>query len=184
MHDLCFVAPSQWENRIIPSLLHHHHHHHHPALTHTQLYLFKGGLLSTQGSASYSHMFTSGSRQVPRQSSNCWLPSSSTAAAEKSGRRLFPDCYAVFKIFVTQLFMFANHHIFPYCRGTALHVRTVKLALQPFQLETTQVRSWRSFSWSVIINYIHKFISVYKFYISGVYPHLNQRSEARGCYSL
>lgn len=73
---------------------------------------------------------------------------------------------------------------FPYCRVTALHVRTVKSALQPFQLETTQVRSWRPFSWSVIINYIHKFISVYKFYISGVYPHLNQRSEARRCYSL
>ena len=160
-----------------------------PPSTHTYTTLFIQGRFAEH--ARLCFVFTHVHIWEPPSASTvfcCWLPSSSsssTAAAERSGRLLFfPDCSAVFKIFVTQLFMFVNHHIFPYCGGTALHVRTVKLAFQPVQLETTQVRSWRLFSGSVIINYIHKFRSVYKFYISGVYPHLNQRSLDGGCYSL
>lgn len=51
--------------------------------THTLFYLFKGGLLSTQSTAAYSHTFTSGRCQVQlHSSSSSTVVNSSSAAAQ------------------------------------------------------------------------------------------------------
>lgn len=63
MHDLCFVAPLRRENRLIPLWKTPQH------SLKDFFFLFKGGLLSMQNSASYSHKFTSGSWQTQLQSS-------------------------------------------------------------------------------------------------------------------